>query len=301
MEGKEKVYIVYRVTCPDGRYYIGYTSMALAERWRHHKWRAKNGEAPNHPFYCAIRDYGAESFLVEELCRTQSRSDAMRLEKQYIAETPEGFSMNLSSGGADDSAAGGRIFWERMNANPLEKAVYLKKLSERKRENDWTDYERLRLSGERWRHEHPKEAYALSYRAIRMANRATGRPAPCESPVDHRPLKERLIHKFKQHDVRSAAVTRAWEHRSKEERDSICSKISEGQKRYYAALSDAEKRLATEKARASIDRQKQGAAASKGVKAWWAELKKNPEAYKAYMEARTKTLLENRRKHNENI
>lgn len=57
----------------------------------------------------------------------------------------------------------------------------------------------------------------------------------------------------------------------------------------------------TEKARASIDRKKQGAAASKGVKAWWAELKGNPDAYKAYIEARTKTLLENRSKRNENI
>jgi len=108
MEGKEKTYIVYRATAPNGKCYVGYTSMALAERWRHHKRRAENGEAPEHPFYCAIRNYGAENFQVEEVCRTNNRLEAMRLEEKHIAETPEDRSMNLSSGGINDAAEGGR-------------------------------------------------------------------------------------------------------------------------------------------------------------------------------------------------
>lgn len=301
MEGKEKTYIVYRATAPNGKCYVGYTSMTLTERWRHHKRRAENGEAPEHPFYCAIRNYGAEKFQVEEICRTNNRLDAMRLEEKHIAETPEELSMNLSSGGINDGAEGGRIFWERMNANPAEKAAFLKKLSDRKRRQDWTDYDKLRLGNERWRREHPREAYALAYRAIRIANRVTGRPAPCESPIDPRPLKERLMHKYRQHDIRSAAVAQVWEGRSESEKADISSKIAAAQKKHFSTLSEAEKRQVTEKARAAIDRKKQGAAASRGIKAWWAELKKNPEAYRAYMEARTKTLLDNRRKRNADI
>lgn len=125
--------------------------------------------------------------------------------------------------------------------------------------------------------------------------------APCESPIDPRPLKERLMHKYRQHDIRSAAVAQVWEGRSESEKADIGSKISSAQKKHFSVLSEAEKRQVTEKARAAIDRKKQGAAASRGIKEWWAELKKNPEAYRAYMDARTKTLQENRRKRNADI
>lgn len=301
MEGKRKTYIVYRAISPSGRQYVGYTGMPLSERWRHHKKRAENGEAPSHPFYNEIRSHGAESFRVEEIRRVTNRFDAMRLEEKYIAETPKELSMNLSSGGINDAAEGGRIFWERLNANPTEKAAFLKKLSDRKRRQDWTDYDKLRLGSEKWRRDHPREAYALAYRAIRIANRVNGRPAPCESPTDPRPLKERLLHKYKQHDIRSAAVTRVWGGRSEADKAAIGAKIAASQKRHFSTLSREEKRSTTEKARAAIDKEKQGAAASKGVKAWWAELKKNPEAYRAYIDARTKTLLENRRKRNADL
>ena len=92
-----------------------------------------------------------------------------------------------------------------------------------------------------------------------------------------------------------------WQERSEEEKAVIAEKISKAQRHHFFTLSEEEKRKATEKARASIDRKKQGTAASKGIKAWWAKLKSNPDAYKAYIEARTKTLLKNRSKHNENI
>ncbi len=301
MEGKRKTYIIYRAVSPNGKQYVGYTSMPLSERWRHHKNRAESGEAPEHPFYCAIRNYGAESFRIEEICRTHNRFEAMRLEEKYIAETPEFLSMNLSAGGLNDAAEGGRIFWERLNANPKEREAFLKKLSDRKKQQDWTDYEKLQRGNEKWRHEHPREAYALAYRALRIANRIRGVPAPCETKVDPRPLKERLMHKYRQHDIRSTAVAQVWAGRSKEDKEAIGSKISLSQKKHFSTLSAEEKREVTQKARAAIDRKKQGPAASKGIKAWWAELKKNPEAYKEYIEKRTQTLLENRRRRNENV
>lgn len=300
-----KTYIIYRAVAPDGRYYVGYTGMKLSERWRHHKKRALNGEAPEHPFYNAVRRYGADTFRMEEICRTSDRFTAMMMEEHYISETPAELSMNLSSGGINDAAEGGRIFWERLNASPEEKAAFLKKLSERKKQNDWTDYENLIIKQEKWRHEHPKEAYALSYRAVRIACREAGYLPPCVPRVDNRPLKERLRCKYKyyevHHEIRSNAVKQVWAERNESEREMIGSKISEAQKKHFSALTAEEKQKATEKARAAIDRKKQGAAAGKGIKNWWAELKKNPEAYKAYIESRTKTRLENRRKRNENI
>ncbi len=301
MEGKRKTYIVYRAISPDGKQYVGYTSMSLSERWRHHKYRAENGEAPEHPLYCAIRSCGAESFRVEEICRTTNRFDALQLEEKYIAETPKSHSMNLSAGGLNDAAEGGRLFWERLNANPEEREAFLKRLSDRKKQQDWTDYEKLQQGCKKWRREHPREAYALAYRAIRIANRMKGAPAPCETKVDPRPLKERLMHKYRQNDIRSAAVTQVWADRSEADKVAIGSKIAAAQKRHFSTLSEEEKRSVTEKARAAIDREKQGAAASKGVKAWWAKLKKDPEAYRAYIDARTKTMLENRRKRNADL
>jgi len=300
-----KTYIIYRAVAPDGRYYVGYTGMKLSERWRHHKNRALNGEATEHPFYNAIRNYGADTFQIEEIGHTSNRFTAMMLEEHYISETPAELSMNLSSGGINDAAEGGRIFWERLNASPEEKVTFLKKLSERKKQDDWTDYEKLKAAQEKWRHEHPREAYAFGYRALRIACREAGYPPPCVPRVDNRPLKERLRCKYKyyevHHEIRSNAVKQVWAERDEAEKKIIGNKISEAQKKHFSALTTEEKQKTTEKARASIDRKKQGAAASKGIKAWWAKLKENPEAYKAYMESRTKTLLENRRKRNENI
>lgn len=296
-----KTYIIYKITSPTGKCYIGYTSMPLSERWRHHVWRARNGEAPQHPFYTEIRTYGADSFVVQELCRTYNRLTALQLETWYIASIPKEISMNLSSGGINDASEGGKIFWERLNNHPAEKEAFLKKLSDRKRMNDWTDYEKLLAGSKRWRKEHPREAYALSYRAIRISNRVNGRQPPCAAEQDSRPLKERLWHKYRHHEIRSAAVAQVWADRTDDEKADVCQKISQGQKRHFSSLNDDERRKVTEKARASIDREKQGAAASRGIKAWWAELKRNPEAYRAYMEARTKTLLENRRKNSENL
>ena len=51
-----------------------------------------------------------------------------------------------------------------------------------------------------------------------------------------------------------------------------------------------------------MDRKVQGAAASKGLKGFWAEIKKDPERYAAYMASRNKTLLETlERKKNANL
>ena len=59
-------------------------------------------------------------------------------------------------------------------------------------------------------------------------------------------------------------------------------------------LTKDEKREATKKARSSIDRTVQGPAASKGLKNWWTELRKDPERYNAYIASRIETQRRNR-------
>ncbi len=288
MEGK--TYTVYRIVTPSGKQYVGYTSMTLAERWRHHKRRAFDGECPNHPFYNEIRTGNLEEFVLITLHKVSSRQEAMRLEEQEIANTPKELSVNLSSGGVNDAAEGGRIFWERLEANPEEKAAFLKKLSDRKLSDDWTDYDALMDANDEWRRSHPKEAYKNAYRAIRIANKATGRPAPSARIEDPRPLKERLMHKFKLNEVKSECVTKVWENRSEQERKQISDKISLSAKKRMSEMSDEERKILTQKARDSIDRGKQGKAASKGLKGWWADLKSDPIRYAEYMERRTNSL-----------
>ena len=113
-----------------------------------------------------------------------------------------------------------------MNADPEAKAAFIKKLSDRKKQNDWTDYDSLLLNSQKWRHEHPKEAYRMSYRAIRIARRQNGQDPPCFLRTDNRTLKERLISKYRQHEKRSTAVKLVWQERSEEEKAVIAEKIS---------------------------------------------------------------------------
>lgn len=264
--------------------------MTVQERWRHHKMRAAAGECKGHPFYDELRLNDPALFRVEVLHRVKDREAAMALEELEISRTPADLSANLSCGGVNDAAEGGRIFWERLNANPGEKEAFLKRLSERKLADDWTDYPALAAAARQWRKEHPREAYRIAYRAIRISNRKAGRAAPCEITVDERPLKERLLHKYKLNEIRSRNTTAVWANRSDTERKEIGFKISQSTQKRMDAMDIEEKREMTAKARNSIDRETQGKAASAGLKGWWADLKADPERYADYMERRTASL-----------
>lgn len=155
---ERKQYTVYKITAPSKRCYIGYTSLPLKERWRHHKRRAFSGECPGHPFYDEIRRANGEGFILEELNIVHNRNTALKLEKQEIARVSPDESLNLSCGGVNDASEGGRIFWERINQYPKKREEYLKKLSERKKKSDWTDYEKLAEANKQWRHDNPMKA-----------------------------------------------------------------------------------------------------------------------------------------------
>ena len=289
---ERKQYTVYRITAPSGRCYTGYTSLSLNERWRHHKRWAFNGASPEHPFYNEIRSTGGEGFTLELLHVVYDRFAAMKLEEEEIAKIPPDQSLNLSCGGVNDASEGGRIFWERINQDPQKRDEYLKKLSDRKKKTDWTDYEKLAASALQWRQENPMKAYKMSMRGIRIANKKTKK----KKTKKEMSLKDRLRHKHKLNEVKSSYVKEVWAGRTAEERKAIGNKISAAAKRNMAEKTIEERRAITQKARASIDREKQGKAASQGIKNWWAELKKDPVRYKEYMDRRNKSQAETIRK-----
>ena len=286
---KRKIYSVYKITSPSGRQYVGYTSMDLMDRWYRHKSHAKEQSTEQHPLYQEIRAYDGQGFTIDLLYVTENRITALGKEEQYIASTPGALSLNLSPGGSNDSREGGRIFWERLNADPLKRDAFLKKLSDVKKADDWSDYDEMSRKRDAWRHAHPKEAYRNAYRAIRIANKANGRPAPSERKEETLPLKERLLRKYKPGVIKSRQMVETWAERTEEERETISRKISRSRKMSMQNLTDDERRAITEAARKAIDVSVQGPAASRGLKKFWEELRADPERYEEYMRKRVAT------------
>ena len=290
----EKQYTVYQITSPCGGRYIGYTSMSLAQRWYSHKTRALSGYSPTHPFYSAIRKYSAENFSIQSLSDLKSLKEALTLEKSYIAECPIELRLNLSPGGKDDARFGGEIFWERINQNPEKKVAYLKKLSEsQKLAAQKYDRSKMLQKAAEWRANHPVEVYKNATRASRIAkNRKVVKPQPDIKPTETtEERKKRLLWKFKKSEALSQSTTEVWNNRTVDDRKTIGDKISKSLKEHMANLSPEERRAVTEKARASIDRDKQGKAASQGIKRFWEELRKDPVRYQEYINRRTASLI----------
>lgn len=279
----ERAYTIYRLTSPSGKSYIGLTKTPLKERWRHHVRRAFK-ESRNHPLYNAIRKYGPESFIVENIDSAPNKAEAQALERLYIAWTSPEY--NLSPGGEADGEAGSRIFWNRINADPEAREEYLKLLSEVKKKQDWSDYSTMSEKAQEWRKNNPREAYRLAYRAIRIARRSK----PIKQK-ETRSLKDRLMWKHKR-SVKTRENTFAlWARRTDAERIEVAAKISKKVKERWETVTDPQERSRlTAQARAAIDRKKQRPAASRGIKRFWEELRKDPARYAEYMAARNASL-----------
>jgi group I intron endonuclease len=85
----EKGYI-YKIIClPTGKLYIGQTLRTIEKRWKRHIRDAKKGS--DHKFHRAIRKYGEENFLVEELLavsaptKKELKAQLDSLEIEYIS------------------------------------------------------------------------------------------------------------------------------------------------------------------------------------------------------------------------
>lgn len=75
------MYSVYKHTCPNGKIYIGITSLEPEQRWN--KGR---GYSNNYHFFNAIIKYGWDNILHSVLHRGLAQRDAQIMEAQLIAQ-----------------------------------------------------------------------------------------------------------------------------------------------------------------------------------------------------------------------
>ena len=91
--------ILYRLTFPNGKVYIGITTEALSRRVRRHVLYARQNKP--YALSAAIRKYGEDSFLVEHLASALCWEDLLLLERQIISQynsvCPNGY--NMTGGG----------------------------------------------------------------------------------------------------------------------------------------------------------------------------------------------------------
>lgn len=84
----KKIIGVYKISnnlCPEGKYYIGYSSH-IRSRWNNHKWDLKNGKHINMYLQRAYNKYGAECFTYEILHECETKEEAQEYETSYLQD-----------------------------------------------------------------------------------------------------------------------------------------------------------------------------------------------------------------------
>lgn len=93
-----KIYVVYIHTSPNGKKYVGITSMNPPEK----RWANGYGYSHNHHFTNAINHYGWENFKHEIIQTNLSENEAMQIEIELIAKyntIDKNYGYNQTSGG----------------------------------------------------------------------------------------------------------------------------------------------------------------------------------------------------------
>lgn len=288
-------YAVYLIMGPSGRPYVGLSKDPDA-RWGSHRRRAKT-RLTRHPFYDALRKYGPEQFTLQVISWHATLDEAKAAEVSTIAAWGA-HAYNVSPGGEYDAGTGGKVFWDRIKQDPEAYAAYRARLSAGvKAVAHAFDVTRLHAAlaskPARWR-------WKQQHRITRMARPNGGSPivyGPREKESERlasaRKSRQSRLNALAQHAARPEEVKRA-----------VNAKIANTLRRAYEPGSEHRKRLAESAARgrANMDRKVQGAAASKGLKNFWVELKKDPEAYAAHIARRRETLMQTLEgKKNENV
>ena len=227
-------YIIYKITSPSGKAYIGLTKGPLEKRWKEHQKKALNGY--KHPFHSAIRKYGPSIFLIEHIACAIGFADAQDAEVLCIAQTPEKY--NLSPGGTGDSRIASKIFWDEMRANPKKMDGYRERLILAQKNRPPESKESLEKRKELarlWRKNNPREAWKNSYRASRIAAKKAKLVGARAKTTEPRTLKEILLAKHKHLRPRgSLATAKMWAQRGVGDRISLGIKISESLKLLHA-------------------------------------------------------------------
>lgn len=131
---------IYCVTClPTGKLYFGQTVTPIGDRWVRHLSSSKKGS--NHKFHRAIRKYGEENFIIEEVLAVSASTEEilkkkldyveMRLIKRFNTKI-DGYN---STDGGDKGTVGLKMSEEAK-----------KKISEAKRRENLSAEQRKKLS-----------------------------------------------------------------------------------------------------------------------------------------------------------
>lgn len=289
-------YAIYLIFGPSGRPYVGLSKDPSA-RWASHRRRARENKRGRHPFYDALRKHGPESFTLHVLEWHEDLDVAKAAEVQAIAALGT-FAYNVSPGGDYDAGTGGKVFWERIRQDPEAYVAYIERLSTGVKAAAHTFdtsrmHEAIAAKGVRWRWEQ-------QHRITRMARKNGGEPIVYGARLK---ISDRLFSARKSRQSRLSALAQHAA-RSEDIRQTVNAKIADTLRDVYAVGTDAKKRILEigAKGRANMDRKVQGAAASKGLKGYWADLKKDPDAYAAHIARRRETLMKTlERKKNENV
>ena len=102
-----KVFHIYRVTnITNQKVYIGFTGQKVNQRWCVHKCDARHNRRPGCVFQAAIRKYGVDSFIVEEIYCSQDGVHTKEIMEPLFIETyhsflhdPLGPGYNMTRGG----------------------------------------------------------------------------------------------------------------------------------------------------------------------------------------------------------
>ena len=74
---------IYKITNKiNGKSYVGYTKLAIIERWKQHCEEARSGNGFH--LHRAIRKYGKKNFTIEQVCRYKNPEHTKRLETFFI-------------------------------------------------------------------------------------------------------------------------------------------------------------------------------------------------------------------------
>ena len=99
--------VIYKITnLINSKIYIGQTIKKMQIRWKEHQSAAKRGI--NTYFHKAIRKYGIENFIIEQIAEANSKQELDELEIKYIQEydclAPNGYNINKGGGNTDNFA-----------------------------------------------------------------------------------------------------------------------------------------------------------------------------------------------------
>ena len=96
-----KTWLIYVHTAPDGRRYVGQSTLSMEERWAQHLDKAGGSQVSACKFTNALRRFPPEAWTHEVVAMCSSQFDANKAERHWIKRLntghPHGF--NLQPGG----------------------------------------------------------------------------------------------------------------------------------------------------------------------------------------------------------